>query len=139
MNVVLDTNVLIPITRWDYSLAQKVLFKLVNSNFKIFVSLDILKEFKKAIIRDFNFSEEKSRELIDKILLFADLIEITEKVDVVKEDPDDNKILECALASNSDYIIIYDNHLLKLKEFKNIKIVTPEEALKLLWKKTRKN
>src|SRR3989344_8051910 len=128
MNVVLDTNVLIPITIWDFSLAQKVLFKLLESNFKIFISLDILKEYKRAIIRDFNFSEEQAQGLINEILLFANLIEIIEKVDIIKEDPDDNKILECAIASNSNYIITYDKHLLKLKEFKSIKIITPEEA-----------
>jgi len=53
------------------------------------------------------------------------------KVDVVKEDADDNKIIECALESKSEYIISYDKHLLKLKEFQGIKIIQPEEALRL--------
>ena len=37
--------------------------------------------------------------------------------------------IECAAASSSDYIITYDKHLLKLKEFGKTKIITPEEAL----------
>ena len=48
-------------------------------------------------------------------------------IDIVKEDPDDNRVLECALASKSEYILTYDNHLLNLKEFRNIKIIKPEE------------
>ena len=47
---------------------------------------------------------------------------IGEKVDVVKEDPDDNAIIECAIAGKADYIITGDNDLLELKEYKWIKI-----------------
>ncbi|MBI2671412.1 putative toxin-antitoxin system toxin component, PIN family, partial [Candidatus Woesearchaeota archaeon] len=43
---------------------------------------------------------------------------------------DDNKIIECAIDGNSDCIITKDKHLLKLKEYKGIKIITPEEFLK---------
>ena len=63
-------------------------------------------------------------------MLFANLIEPKQKVDVVKDDSDDNKVIECAIESSSDYIITYDRHLLKLKEHKRIKIVKPEELLK---------
>ena len=50
-------------------------------------------------------------------------------MDVVKEDPDDNKIIECAIESEAEYILSYDNHLLRLKEYLGIKIIKPEEAL----------
>ena len=132
MNVVLDTNVLIPITLWNYSLAQKVLIRLLKSNAKIFTSLDILKEYNKALTRDFEISQEEVNRFIQKISLFLNIVEVVEKIDIVKEDPDDNKIIECAIASNSEYIITYDNHLLKLKEFKGINIIKPEEFLKII-------
>jgi len=47
---------------------------------------------------------------------------------VIKEDPDDNKIIECAISSNSEFIITYDKHLLKVKEYKGIQIIRPETA-----------
>ena len=53
-------------------------------------------------------------------------------IEVVKDDPDDNKIIDCALASSSDCIITYDKHLLNLKSFEKIKIITPEEAFGLI-------
>jgi predicted nucleic acid-binding protein len=43
----------------------------------------------------------------------------------------DNKILECAIESNSEYIISYYKHLLNLKEYQSIKILTPEEFLSI--------
>ena len=53
---------------------------------------------------------------------------------MVKDDPDDNKILECAYAAKVDYIITQDNHLLKLKEFEGIKIINPGDLLKKIIK-----
>ena len=50
------------------------------------------------------------------------------RVKVVKEDPDDDIIIECALESNSKYVITYDTHLLNLKEYQGIRIIKPEEA-----------
>ena len=47
---------------------------------------------------------------------------------IVKEDPDDNKIIECAVACGADFILTYDKHLLRLKEFRGIKIIMPEHA-----------
>ena len=41
-------------------------------------------------------------------------------------------IVECAAQSLADYIITYDKHLLKIKKYKDIKIITPEEALKII-------
>ncbi|MBI5635692.1 putative toxin-antitoxin system toxin component, PIN family, partial [Candidatus Micrarchaeota archaeon] len=54
-----------------------------------------------------------------------------EAVKIVKEDPDDDKILELALAANADFIVSGDNHLLKLKKFNSIPILTTKEALAL--------
>ena len=51
----------------------------------------------------------------------------------MKDDPDDNRVLECAIESSSDYIVTYDKHLLKLKEYKGIKIMKHEEILKVFW------
>jgi predicted nucleic acid-binding protein len=47
----------------------------------------------------------------------------TEALDVVKDDPDDNRIVECAVASGSDCIVTGDNHLLRLGEYAGIKMV----------------
>ncbi len=55
-----------------------------------------------------------------------------EKINITKEDPDDNKIIECAVTAKANYIITYDKHLLKIKKFRNILIIKPEEVLKIL-------
>ena len=61
------------------------------------------------------------------------MIEPKQKIDIIKDDPDDNKVIECAIESSSDYIVTYDKHLIKLKEYKRIKIIKPEEILSEFW------
>ncbi|MDK2907942.1 MAG: uncharacterized protein PWQ87_400 [Candidatus Woesearchaeota archaeon] len=125
--VVFDTNVLISATLWDNSVAQKFLFRCIMENIQIFSSKKIIEEYEKVLARDFDYKEEEIGEIIGRILQVVKIVTPKIKVDAVKEDPDDNKIIECALESNAEYIISYDKHLLKLKEYKRIKIVRPEE------------
>jgi predicted nucleic acid-binding protein len=53
------------------------------------------------------------------------------KVEIIGEDPADNKFLECALMANAEYILRGDKHLLKLKNYKNIKIISAIEFINL--------
>jgi uncharacterized protein len=55
-----------------------------------------------------------------------------DKIIYLKDDPDDDKILECAIASRCNYIVSGDKHLIKLKSFRNIKILKPAEFLVLI-------
>ena len=58
----------------------------------------------------------------------------TEKVsvDVVAEDPDDNKFLACAVEAKADAVVSLDPHLLSLKSFQGIPIITPQQCVEQL-------
>jgi len=129
MKFTLDTNFLVSATQWNYSISHKLLEKFIRENHELFTTKEILEEFEDILKRDFKYSNEESRNIIERVLQFLTLVAPSEKVNVVKEDVDDNKIIECALESKAEYIISYDQHLLKLKEYQGIKIVRPEEAL----------
>jgi uncharacterized protein len=66
------------------------------------------------------------------VLGFLTLVTPSNKIEIIKEDIDDNKILECAVESKSEYLLTYDNHLLRLKDYEGIKIISPEEAFEYL-------
>jgi predicted nucleic acid-binding protein len=51
---------------------------------------------------------------------------------VIQADPDDDHVLACALAAKADLIVSGDSHLLNLKRYQSIPIVSPAEALKRL-------
>jgi len=133
MKIVFDTNVLISATLWDNSVAQKFLFKCIKENVQIFSSQEIIEEYKEILARDFDYKEQEIGEILKRIFQFLTLVTPNKKIDIVKEDIDDNKIIECAIESKSEYVISYDNHLLKLKEYQGIKIARPEEALGLVF------
>lgn len=132
MSVVFDTNVLISSTLQDKSVSQKLFFKLIDSNIKIYTSKEIIQEYSKVINRDFDYSQDEVIKIINSILPLLTSIIPIEKINITKEDPDDNKIIECAVTAKANYIITYDKHLLKIKKFRNILIIKPEEVLKIL-------
>ena len=47
-----------------------------------------------------------------------------QRVSVVKADETDNRILECAQAAGSEYVVTGDKHLLQLGNFESIAIIT---------------
>ena len=132
MRIVFDTNALISATLWDNSVCHKLLIGLIKKDTELFTSIEILDEYKNAVIRDFKYSKEKVDEIIIKLLNVFKVIKSDIKIDIIGEDPSDNKILECAVSSNAEFILSYDDHLLKLKEYNNIKIINPTEFLKKL-------
>ena len=106
-----------------------MLEKIIRNNAEIFITKEILEEFGEVLERDFLYAEDEVKILIELVLQFVILVNSDIKVDVVKEDSDDNKIIECAIGSKAKYILTYDKHLLKIREFREIKIITPEEFL----------
>jgi len=58
---------------------------------------------------------------------------ISKNIPEVSRDIDDNKILQCAVDGNCDFIITGDGDLLVLKEYNNIKIIKPREYLELFF------
>jgi uncharacterized protein len=53
-------------------------------------------------------------------------------LDAVPGDVDDNRILECAIAAQAEFIITGDNHLLRLGRFRAIRILKVAEFMALL-------
>ena len=106
--------------------------KAINQEIIVYISGHIVYEIRKVLVRDFDLQKQEIDDIVNSLRLFTNFIEPKEKVEAIKEDPDDDKILECAVACKAKYIVSYDNHLLKLKEFRRIKILTPKEFLRLI-------
>jgi putative PIN family toxin of toxin-antitoxin system len=60
------------------------------------------------------------------------LVKIRSRFKVVKEDPKDDIVLNTAYSGGAEYIVSGDKHLVPLREFKGIKIVTVSEMLDIL-------
>ncbi len=74
-------------------------------------------------------------EILRLIVSKAQFVDSPKKIPtIIKEDPSDNHIFACALASQAKYIVSGDKHLLGLKNFQNIPILTPRQFLARLKK-----
>ena len=129
MRIVLDTNIFISGIFWKGA-SNKVLMNWKEGKFTLVTSLETILEIIK-VLKDFKIklSEDMIKELVDLIVQNSIIVEPKEKIDIVKDDLNDNIFIETAVAGNVDYIITQDNHLLKIKEFNGIRIITPEEFL----------
>jgi|SRR3989338_1442654 len=132
LNVTADTNILISATIvcgkefYFLSLARQ-------RRFNLYLSLAIIEECFKVLLRPkFGFSNEQVLRSIKHILSISTIVIPTRSISIIKDDPSDNRILECAASSNSDYIVSGDHHLLHVKGFDGIRIITTTEFLRIL-------
>src|SRR3990167_8199322 len=131
MKSVLDTNVFISGIFW-IGASNKVILNWKEGKFTLVTSLKTISELVK-VLKDFKIKlpDEMIKEWIDLIVRNSIIVEPKEKIDIVKDDSKDNIFIETAVAGNADYIVTQDNHLLKLKDFRGIKIITPDEFNKI--------
>lgn len=136
MKVVLDINVLICAFFW-HGLPHNLLKSIEKGDLILCLTPAMLKELRNVLIRPFFSSRIKERKTSVEELL-AGLLELTElhpdrKIEpIVKNDPDYDKVLSCAKFSEAKYIITGDPHLLKLKNYSGILILTPRQFLNLI-------
>jgi len=127
MRVVIDTNVFVSSFFNPKGNPKKIIDLWKSEKLILCITQEILQEYIEVLIR-LGLSDEP--ELEELLNLFKKKINIvfsnsTPKIEMIKDDPDDNKFLECATSAKAGYIISGDKHLLNLKIFQNIKIITP--------------
>ena len=130
MRIVADTNIFISGIFWEGNFSSKVISLWRNRKIDLISSVPIIEELV-SNLKGFKIKmdEETVQEWENMILENAVLVEPEEKIDIVKDDSDDNKFIEAAVTGKASYIVTQDNHLLKIKEFRGIKILTPKELL----------
>ena len=85
------------------------------------------------MLRDkFEWDGYSLQDVRQKILKIANRVEPDGTVNASKDDPDDNRILECAIKAGSDSIVTEDKDLLRLKEFQGIRIIRAADFLQQL-------
>ena len=126
--VVLDTNIIISGLNFPQSKPAKLLNLVAWGKLVNFTSPDILNETTRNLLLKFSWTAEEAAAASLWLKTFSTLIKPGIRLSVVSCEPD-NRILECALEARASYIITGDHHLLNLKIYQEIKILTPAEFL----------
>ena len=111
-SIVLDTNVLISAIVFG-GRPREVLEKAICGAFVMAISTEMLDEFQGVLEgRKFRYPGAIVRTIVNELLAVSELVRPMMKVQVIKADPADNRILECALESRAVCIVTGDKHFL---------------------------
>lgn len=126
MRVVLDTNIFVSMTMGGY--VGKINAGWRAGKFILLVSEDIVSEYVNVLQRPkLHLKSRPITTILGRIYRKAKFVTPEEQVLAVQADPTDNKFLEAAIAGQAEYIVSGDKHLLDLKEFQSIPIITAHE------------
>ena len=129
-----DTNILISAFVYPGGVVREIINLSLKGYFEINISGKILEEYSKVLRLKFDWNDAEITDNIKFLKKIAAVVEPDIIIKAVHEDPTDNIILECAVFSGSDVIVSGDKHLLNLKKYKTIPIITPAELLRLIIK-----
>jgi putative PIN family toxin of toxin-antitoxin system len=129
MSVTLDTNAYV--SALNFGGREMRLIGMAEAGVLVVdISDHIENELMRVLRQDFDWEGYRLKFMIEHIRKITNRVIPTRTVAIV-DDPDDDRIIECALAGRSDYIITRDKALLRVGNFEGINIVKPEDFLAL--------
>ena len=135
--IVLDTNVLVSALINPHGKPAQIINYVFENKIRLFTSPSIMEELERVLsypklMKRHGLDSEELKEFISDLLSIMSLIEEEKIIEVIMEDPSDNKYLSCAIDAKVDFIISGDIHLLNLGEYEGIRIVTPAQFLEIM-------
>jgi len=137
MRAVLDANVLVRGLISERGSPARILALWEREAFELVVSPFILEEMKRVlhyprIQERYSLSDEHITSFLGLLGSLALMVHPTDVIDIISQDPDDNRYLECALTGEASYLVSGDQHLLTLGEYAGVIILPPAGFLALL-------
>jgi hypothetical protein len=131
MRVVVDTNIIV--SAYLGGALEGIIVAWKSGRFTLVVSKEIAEEYLDVLRRPkFKIESTEIDDFAALLLDRADFVIPLESLNVVQDDPTDNKFLEAAVAGNANLIVSGDEHLLEIKSFRNISIIKPRRFVDML-------
>jgi putative PIN family toxin of toxin-antitoxin system len=136
MRLVLDTNIVISGLLWNGP-PRRLLDAAISGTVDIYTSAMLATELREALAypkfaRRITATGDSVDRCIGRFMAIANLTATAIIEGTVSADPDDDHVIACALSAQADLIISGDAHLLDLKNYQRIRIVTAAAALALI-------
>ena len=123
MKVVFDTNIYISAFAIPGGKAEKAYLFAIKGYYDLYTSTAILSETTQKLKIKFGWQDKQIIHFLKTIAKVASVIKPKSTIHILTDEPD-NRILECACEAKVDYIITGDKHLLMLKQFQEICIIS---------------
>jgi len=126
-----DTNVYISALLWT-GIPHRLLRLAEEGELTLVTTPAIMQELREVLGRPkfrlrISALQTSVAELMESLLSVVEVIPDLPIEPVIKRDPDDDKVLACAVAAQADWLVSGDDHLLSLRRYKAIPIVTPSQ------------
>jgi len=131
LKVTADTNILVSGLVFRHGKPAQLLRMALAGEINLTVSQAILGEMAEVLARKFGTSQEEVAEATVIVKEAARTVTPRVELNVIKEDPPDNRVLECAVSAGADYIVSGDKDLLRLKQYDAIQIKSVGEFLEI--------
>jgi putative PIN family toxin of toxin-antitoxin system len=130
MKVVIDTNIFV--SSFFGGNPRRIIDLWKTEKITLCLSKEILDEYIEVLQRIGLQDEDELGELLSLFKRGFNMLFTTKtpKVKVVKNDPDDDKFIECALALKAEVIVTGDKAIEAVGEYMGVKILTPQRFLK---------
>ncbi|SRR6266536_5033794 len=123
LRLVFDTNVYLAALKPGNYASHWLKAAGTDPRFNVYASPAILAEVKKKLREKFELPEVEIDRFMASLEWLVNLVHPTRSITVIVDDPDDDKVVECAVEARADLIISADPHLYKLKEYEGIRII----------------
>jgi putative PIN family toxin of toxin-antitoxin system len=134
--VVLDTNVLVSAFH-NKGKSRSFLGEVLEKH-EVVLSSQILAELADVLSRDkFNVTTAQIDGFISILVRHTTVVPVQSNSKIVREDPDDDTILDTALCGKAKYIVSGDKHLLKIARYKNVQLLSINEFKQIIAEKSR--
>jgi putative PIN family toxin of toxin-antitoxin system len=132
MKIVIDSNVFVSSFFWGGH-PRDVFERIINGLDELYITDEIIEEIA-SVMNSSKFTANNSEiEAYVKIIKKYSKKIVSKNVpESISRDKDDDKILQCGLDGNVEYIITGDKDLLVLKEYESIKIIKPKDYLEIV-------
>jgi len=137
MIVVLDTNVIVSALLSASGPPAEIIRHWEADQFEVVTSPPLLSELEHAlqyprVKKHLKSSPDEVAALVARFIRVATVVQPRLTLEVVEDDPPDNRVLECAITGGAAYIVSGDKHLLQLREYEEIVVLSPVGFLTLL-------
>ena len=128
MRVVPDTNVIVSAIVFGGPPGRLVELA-AEGHLQLILSPPLIEELRKVLRGKFGFSDAAAYQAEALFRRISMVVEPQREIATIREDPEDNRVLEAAHAGDADIIVSGDRHLLSLKRFGTTAIMNPRELL----------
>ena len=132
LKAVLDTNIYIAAFGYPKGVTAALWIAATQGRFLLLASPEIIHEMARVLRADFNWEEPRVQKAVRVVAQIAEIVVPRTPLQAVSADPDDDRILECAVEGKADLIVSNDHHLLDLKVYEGIAIVAGQDFRRTL-------